>query len=85
MMNVTISMDDELHRQTRIEAAKAGKSMSRYIADKLKQGDDNALIEEEVQRRLRRLEALQRVFDGPKWDVTENGRMPNADERNARR
>lgn len=29
MKNVTISMDEDLHRRTRIEAAKAGKSMSR--------------------------------------------------------
>ena len=29
--------------------------------------------------------AVKRILAGPKWDVTENGRMPTADERNARR
>ena len=33
MKNVTISMDDDLLTQTRVEAAKAGKSVSRYLAD----------------------------------------------------
>jgi len=82
MKNVTVSMDDDLYRATRIEAAKAGKSMSRHIADRLREADRQDLAEE---RRRRRLEALQRIFDGPMWDVTENGRMPDAEERNGRR
>ncbi len=35
--------------------------------------------------RERRLEALQRFLSGPKFNISENGRMPTADERNARR
>ena len=31
------------------------------------------------------LEALERFLAGPKWNVMENGRMPTAEERNARR
>ena len=83
MKNVTISMNDELYRVTRIEAAKAGKSMSRHIADLLQQaavgqeGDDA--------ERKRRLEALERFFAGAKLKISEHGRMPTADERNARR
>jgi len=84
MKNVTISMDEDLYRITRIEAAKAGKSMSRHIADRLRQEPSSATAEK-AEERKRRLEALQKVFDGPMWDVTENGRMPNAEERNARR
>lgn len=82
MMNVTISMDDELHRKTRIEAAKAGKSMSKYIADALLQAH---ITENDALDRQRRLDALQRVFDGPKLNMSVDGKMPSADERNARR
>ncbi len=85
MKNVTISMDDDLALQTRIAAAKAGKSVSKFLADaareKLK-ADDAADVAE---RRNAQLEALERIWAGPKWDVTENGRMPTAEERNARR
>ena len=83
MKNITISMDEELAHLTRIEAAKAGLSMSKFIAEtvaeRLKGGKTDEV------RRNRQREALERVLAGPKWDVTENGRMPTADERNARR
>ncbi|MDP3899230.1 MAG: hypothetical protein Q8Q62_21350 [Mesorhizobium sp.] len=85
MKNVTISMDEELHNVVRVDAAKAGLSVSRYIAQVLKSA---ALSRSEDDARLRRneqLEALDRILSGPKWDVSENGRMPNAEERNARR
>jgi hypothetical protein len=82
--NLTIALDDELHRQSRLRAAGAGLSMSRYIA---------ALVEKDVSAdtsnadddRRRQLEALQRVFDAPRLKISENGRMPTAEERNARR
>ncbi|MBN9073720.1 MAG: hypothetical protein J0H34_19435 [Rhizobiales bacterium] len=84
MRNVTISMDDELYRVTRIEAAKAGKSMSKYLAEAARakvEADEKA--SEESGRNLQ-LEALERIFAGPKWNVSENGRMPTAEERNFR-
>jgi len=83
MRNVTISIDDELYRTTRIEAAKAGKSMSRHIADRLRQ-EPSLALDDKAEERRNRLEALRRVFDGPKLPISENGRMPTADERNAR-
>jgi hypothetical protein len=60
MKNVTITLPDELARRARVEAAKAGKSLSRYIADLLAQwckgdqdkGDD-------------KLGALREFFYGP--------------------
>ncbi len=82
MKNVTVSMDDRLAQEVRVEAAKAGKSMSRYISD---------VVEAAVraspagQVRNRQLDAIEAILSGPRWDVTENGRMPTADERNARR
>lgn len=82
MRNVTISMDEELHQKVRVDAAKAGLSMSKYISEAIRQiqsGEDSAA------ERQRRLDALQRVFDGPKLDISVNGKMPSAEERNARR
>ncbi|WEX07900.1 hypothetical protein [Chelativorans sp. AA-79] len=66
MKNVTISMDDELHRATRIEAVIAANG-------------------EKGEERNPQLKALERFLAGPKWDVMEDGRMPTAEERNARR
>ena len=85
MKNVTISMDDDLAYLTRIAAAKAGKSVSKYLAEAAReklQADDSAVS---ATARNRQLEALERILAGPKWNVTENGRMPTAEERNARR
>lgn len=81
MKNVTISMDDDLYQTTRVEAAKAGKSMSRHIADTLR---DKQPFDEASQRQ-HRLDALERFLGGPKLSIAENGRMPTAEERNARR
>jgi len=79
MKNVTISMDDELYAETRVEAAKAGMSMSRYIARKIRDAQHSGGDKRNLQR-----EALERIFAGPGWSVTRNGRMPTADERNER-
>jgi plasmid stability protein len=81
MKNVTISMDDDLYQATRVEAARAGKSMSRHIADTLRRHD---VSENDMNQRRVRLEALRRVFEGPMLPISDNGRMPTADERNAR-
>lgn len=83
MKNLTIALDDDLHRQLRLKAAAEGQSMSRYVAGLIK--DDsrgNAPLDNAEKRK--RLDALQRLFDAPKIAISENGRMPNADERNAR-
>ena len=82
MKNVTVSMDDRLAQEVRVEAAKAGKSMSRYISEVV-EAAVRASPAGEV--RNRQLDAIEAILSGPGWDVTENGRMPTADERNARR
>ena len=85
MKNVTISMDDDLAQRTRVAAARAGKSMSKYMAEAAREkidADDMAATSSE---RNRQLEALERLWAAPKWNVTENGRMPTVEERNARR
>lgn len=83
MKNVTISMDDDLAQRARVAAARAGKSMSKYLSEAARHkinADESASGERNLQ-----LEALERILAMPKWDVTENGRMPTAEERNARR
>ena len=83
MKNVTISMDEKLASEVRVEAAKAGKSMSKYIADVVE-----AALKQPVDadaERQRRIDAMERFLAGPKWSVMEDGRMPTAEERNARR
>lgn len=85
MKNVTISMDEELYRLTRIEAAKAGVSMSRYLAAAAEQMNAESGKIEGKTKRERQLAAIESILAGPKWSVMENGRMPTAEERNARR
>lgn len=84
MRNVTISMDDELYRDTRIGAAKAGKSMSKYLAEAARAKLD---VDEKATANGTRnleLEALKRFLAGPDLNISENGRMPSAEERNSR-
>jgi hypothetical protein len=81
MKNVTISMNEDLAHYARIEAAKAGKSVSRYLADMIEAKRETERREEDRNARLARLE---QAFAGPTWDVMTDGRMPTSDERNAR-
>lgn len=78
-------MDEELYQETRVKAAQRGLSLSRYLARAAANMNGAVEADEKAAKRNRQREALERIFAGPKWDVTENGRMPNADERNARR
>lgn len=83
MKNVTIELDDELHRLTRLKAEQAGKSISEYVASVL---EEAAAVKQPVTPEGReRLAALQRIWEMPTIEISENGRMPNAEERNARR
>lgn len=85
MKNITISVDEELAREFRIEAARAGQSVSRYLAEAGRRRIEDEAAHRNVEKRNLQREALDKILAGPKWDVTENGRMPTADERNARR
>jgi plasmid stability protein len=76
-------MDDDLHSAVRVAAAKAGKSMSRHIADTLSASIDRPSAATPVDRKAQ-MEALERLLSGPKWNVMRDGRMPTADERNER-
>jgi|GEM_PF-2302761 len=84
MKNVTVAMSDELHQKSRVRAAEEGVSMSRYLAA-LIQRDVAANGTQSEEERKKRLEMLERFFAAPKIQISENGRMPTAEERNARR
>ena len=84
MKNVTISMGEDLHRKVRVDAARAQMGMSRYIAEVLATATPPA--DRDSQDRLEAdIARLRAVFAGPKLDLSQKGRMPSADERNARR
>jgi len=85
MKNVTISMDEELAQRIRIAAAKAGQSVSRYLAEAGRARMEADASAARPSKRNPQMEALERVLSGPMWNVTEDGRMPTAEERNARR
>ncbi|WP_020186004.1 ribbon-helix-helix protein, CopG family [Methylopila sp. 73B] len=72
MKNVTITLPDELAATVRVDAAKAGKSMSRYIADLLDQrGDLHA-------RQMAAIESFLALPKAPMSD--ENGMLPGREE-----
>jgi predicted CopG family antitoxin len=72
MKNVTITLEDDLVSRARVEAAKEGKSLSRFVSE---------LVERRVGRKKTQLEALQAFLAGPLMDLTdENGRAPSRDE-----
>ena len=85
MKNVTISMEKALAARIRVAAAKAGQSVSRYLAEAGREKLESDTRNELGEKRNLQLEALEKILAGPKWDVTENGRMPTREERNARR
>jgi plasmid stability protein len=65
MKNVTISMDDELAHQARVAAARAGKSVSKYLAEAAREKIKADELAE--QGRNRQLEALERILAMPSW------------------
>jgi hypothetical protein len=70
VQNVTISMDEATLRWVRVEAAKAGLSVSRWIAERLQ-----GLNREQRERAAasRRIEAF--LDSGPRFALSENGKI----------
>ena len=83
MKNVTISMSEDVLHDVRVEAARAGKSVSKYIAEVLEQNIRKPAPVRPSTRESQ-MKALERILSGPKWNVMHGGRMPTADERNER-
>lgn len=79
MKNVTISMDEALLRAVRIEAAKAGKSVSKFIGEmvEVRVGAPIALDNE---TKTHKFKALEQFLNQPKVQISdENGVMPTRD------
>ena len=81
MANVTVNLSDAQLRELRIEAARAGKSVSKFLAEMIERNIHKQLPNQATTREAQR-EALERILNGPKWSVMKGGRMPTADERN---
>lgn len=85
MKNITISVTEVEAQRLRVAAAKAGQSVSRYLAEAGAQRLEAEESDARAESRNRQLEAVERILAGPMWDVTTDGRMPTSEERNARR
>lgn len=80
MKNVTISMDERLLELTQSEAAKAGVSVSEYIADAVAR-----MAGVQVSMRAKaQSEAMRAFLASPALHIAVNGKMPSATERNER-
>ena len=72
MKNVTITLPDALAASVRVEAAKEGKSMSRYIAD---------MLDRKADPRPRQTAAIEKFLSMPQFPISdENGRLPPREE-----
>ena len=72
MKNVTITMNDVVMTKARIEAARQGKSLSRFVSE---------LVEQRLGRTLTSKEAMGRFLAGPLMDLTdEHGNAPSRDK-----
>jgi plasmid stability protein len=81
MGNITITMDDDTARWVRIEAAKAGKSVSRWVGDVLverRRAQADAAWEAGREARRKAGEAFLATPLRPISD--ENGRLPTREE-----
>lgn len=84
MKNVTISMDEELLAAVRVEAAKAGKSVSSFVSSSVAEKLEALGTTERDVRRNVQLDAIERFLAGPPLHISVDGRMPTAEERNRR-
>jgi plasmid stability protein len=69
MKNVTIALDDEVHRQARIRAAELGTSLSALVKDYLNSLAAGAASPAGVREMPMPLKHAQPAKDGPPWLV----------------
>jgi hypothetical protein len=83
MKNVTITLPDDVAKKARVEAAKAGLSVSawfRHLAERAGLAADARTPSDPA------LEAAwDRLLNGPVFDLGFKGKLPSREERNARR
>ncbi|WP_246685446.1 hypothetical protein [Methylobacterium sp. WL103] len=71
MKNLTITLDEDLFSWARVEAAKQGQSLSRFVAQ--------ALADRRAPELAHQLAILEDFFEGPGWPgIAEN--LPTRDE-----
>lgn len=83
MKNITISVDETLAREIRVAAAKAGMSMSKFMASTVKKAIEKESAIDAGSNPKR--EAIERFLSGPPLHIAVDGKMPTAEERNERR
>lgn len=72
MRNVTISLPDDVLARARVEAARQGKSLSRFVSE---------LVDQRVGRPMTGKDAIERFLAGPLMDLTdETGNAPTRDQ-----
>src|ERR1700722_20388617 len=69
-MNVTISMDEETLRWVRVEAARAGLSVSRWIGRQIE-----GLHAEHAEKAAARARIMAFLDAGPRFELSENGKI----------
>jgi hypothetical protein len=67
MRNVTVSMDEGTLTWVRVEAARAGMSVSRWLGERLAR--DRADAEAALARQEAARQAVQAILDHPGWDI----------------
>lgn len=83
MKNVTITLADDVAAWARVEAAKQGRSLSRYVAELL--GQRRSEQAERQAALTHQREALERFLAGPDLPLSEGGRLPTKEELHADR
>ncbi|WP_187972252.1 hypothetical protein [Aquibium microcysteis] len=84
MKNVTVSMDEAILAEARVKAARAGKSLSKYMAGLVEADVGSVRLPGTAATREEQIAALDAMLKGPKWAIMRDGRMPTSDERNER-
>jgi len=75
MRNVTLSLSEDLAEWARVEAARNGKSLSRYLSE---------LVEERRRYDPEYRKAMESYLSRGSFDLGFNGRLPSREERNDR-
>jgi plasmid stability protein len=73
--NITIAIDEELARAARVEAAKAGMSVSRFVAEMLREK-----VTLGPEKRTRQLAAIERFLSGPDLRLMDGSGRPLRDQ-----
>jgi hypothetical protein len=71
MKNVTITLNERVAQWARVEAAKDGKSLSRWIGDRL---------ETEMQTGSTQMAGLEALLSLPMAELTQGGKLPSRAE-----